>query len=131
LGISFPEESPVKRFLLALAALGMAFEGLEQARAGPVTVDEFGNSAVLGPGHIGNDPGPGGLKGVLIYDLPVGGFQGDVIITEPGGGPFSDLVRFNGNFTLIFYSDASPNEVEGKADGPFPGVSPEHFTRIK
>jgi hypothetical protein len=36
--------------------------------------------------------------------LPFLGTQGDVLINEPGAGG-SDVVRFNGDGTLIFYSD--------------------------
>jgi len=70
--------------------------------AGPITIsiDENGNGL---PHTIGTDPGPGGLSGVLIYTLPFTGVQGDVRLTDDG--VFLDLLRFNGNGTVIFYSD--------------------------
>jgi len=72
------------------------------AFAGPITIsiDENGNGR---PHSIGTDPGPGGLTGVLIYTLPFPGVQGDVLLTD--SGVFLDLIRFNGNGTVIFYSD--------------------------
>src|SRR5438874_12945959 len=55
---------------------------------------------------MGLDPGPGGLSPVLIYTLPFLGVQGDVFLTDAdfGGAPL-DVIRFNGDGTLIFYSD--------------------------
>ena len=74
-----------------------------------VAIDEnahmFINNVLGTPGFIGNDPGPGGLTGVLIYNLPFLGFQGDVFLTEGVGGAVTDVLRFNGNGTVIFYSD--------------------------
>ena len=72
------------------------------AFAGPITIsiDENGNGR---PQSIGTDPGPGGLTGVLIYTLPFPGVQGDVLLTD--SGVVLDLLRFNGNGTVIFYSD--------------------------
>jgi hypothetical protein len=74
-----------------------------------IAVDEFGtmfvNNVLAPAGVIGTDPGPGGLTGVLIYTLPFLGFQGDVFLTEGPGGAIMDVLRFNGNGTVIFYSD--------------------------
>jgi PEP-CTERM motif len=79
------------------------------ATATTITVDENANGFVDSTritGFIGNDPGPGGLTGVLIYNLPFAGVQGDVGLTDAAeGGLTLDYLRFNGNGTLIFYSD--------------------------
>src|SRR5204863_701600 len=84
-----------------------------------ITIDEFGHGiGTLGPGFIGNDPGPGGLNGVLIYNLPFVGTQGDLFLLEPTGGG-SDVLRFNGNSTVIFYSDNV-----GGADAPADTATP-------
>ena len=82
---------------------------------GTISVDEFGNlfiNGVPGPhGVVGNDPGPGGLTNVLIYSIPFAGVQGDVLLLDPFrppdpcSGSRCDVIRFNGNGTLIFYSD--------------------------
>jgi hypothetical protein len=65
-----------------------------------ISIDENGNGR---PYSIGTDPGPGGLTSVLIYTLPFPGIQGDVFLTDSGF--VLDLLRFNGNSTVIFYSD--------------------------
>jgi|SRR5215831_6440176 len=79
---------------------------------GTISVDEFGNlfiNGIRGPNGVkGTDPGPGGLANVLIYTLPFAGVQGDVFPSEVNPelcAPLCDVVRFNGNGTLIFYSD--------------------------
>ena len=91
------------------------------AFAGLITVDENGNGTVNGTpirGNLGPDPGPGGLGSVLIYPLPFAGTQGDLKLLEPGG-VFYDLVRFNGDGTLIFYSD-NVDGFDAIADTPGP-----------
>jgi len=78
------------------------------ARADVIAIDEHGNGfGTLGPGFLAPDPGPGGLPLVLTYLLPFAGVQGDVLITDPGAF-LNDLIRFNGNGTVIFYSDNVP-----------------------
>jgi hypothetical protein len=72
-----------------------------------ITIDENANSFLNGfigafPATIEQDPGPGGLPNVLTYHLSVPATQGDVLLTV--NGAVSDLVRFNGNSTVIFYS---------------------------
>ena len=77
-----------------------------------VTVDENGHG-FYGPNPmpflLGPDPGPGGLPSVLIYLLPFQGIQGDVLMqdtTEPTcPNCVLDVIRFNGDGTMIFYSD--------------------------
>jgi hypothetical protein len=63
---------------------------------------------------VGADPGPGGLGSALIY-TPPSSFgsttQGDVVLYE-GGSP-SDVIRFNGNRTLVFYSTLLPVSLYG------------------
>jgi len=78
-------------------------------------------------GALVTDPGPGGQSNVLMYPLPFVGVPGDVILTEsPAGGPPSDIIRFNGNSTLLFYSDpftVDTNDCpDSLADGPAPTV---------
>jgi len=86
--------------LLVAAKLGVA---------SIITVDENGNGFIDNTpisGHLGTDPGPGGLTNVLIYNLPFAGAQGDIFLTDADfGGLRLDVIRFNGNGTLIFYSD--------------------------
>jgi hypothetical protein len=105
--------------LLAILAIGLSLILSQQAQAIVVSVDENGNGInTIGPGFIGTDPGPGGLAGVLIYNLPIPGVQGDVLMQDGVGGPILDIIRFNGNSTLVFYSDTPPRDA--LADTPSP-----------
>ena len=99
------------------------------AIAQQITVDEFGlglfqvNSTVqVLPSILGPDP-TGGLMNwnVLIYTLPFQGIQGDVLVQDPfePGNPILDVIRFDGNFHLIFYSD-SIDGYSAPADTPGP-----------
>ena len=81
-----------------------------------LTFDEFGNSSI-GQATRKADPGPGGQSSVLTYVLPFSGVQGDVVLTENGDG--EDLLRFNGDGTLLFYS-SNLNGTPAPADGPAP-----------
>ena len=68
--------------------------------------DENGNGFVNAEpeaGILAPDPGPGGLAAVLTYALPFAGVAGDVGLTAAEGT--FDYLRFNGNGTLVFYSD--------------------------
>jgi len=116
--------------ILSLVAMLLLGSAVGQASAGPlITVDENGNGFATGfgplPFNIGPDPGPGGLPAVLIYTLPFAGTQGDVLMqsvgTEPGiaGTVIFDVVRFNGDGTLIFYSDNVPAS-DSLGDTPSP-----------
>ena len=96
------------------------------AFASPITIsiDENGNGR---PHSIGTDPGPGGLTGVLIYTLPFPGVQGDVLLTD--SGVFLDLIRFNGNGTVIFYSDNTDGfDSIGDTAGPPGSLYPNNVT---
>jgi hypothetical protein len=91
----------------------------------PVIIDENGNGMadfISLSAFIGNDPGPGGLNNVLIYQLPYAGVQGDVAVTDTSpdcNGCTLDYIRFNGDGTLIFYSDNAPT-FDSLADSPSP-----------
>ena len=72
-----------------------------------IIVDEFGN------GTFNGTPMPGApfldaFSGMttMSYVLPFAAVPGDVILKEPGGAP-ADLLRFDGNFRLFFFSDVS------------------------
>jgi hypothetical protein len=96
----------VTRKLLGLALAGLLLGG--PAGAGVIiAVDEDGNGVgTLGSGFLAPDPGPGGLPAVLTYRLPFAGTAGDVYLTEPTQ-VFSDVIRFNGTGTLVFYSSST------------------------
>src|ERR1700704_3474936 len=111
------------RLLLLATVMCLASRGLAQSI---VAVDEWFNGiGTTGNGTLKNDPGPGGLNNVLTYALPFAGVPGDVQIqaNEPGIGQIVfDVVRFNGDGTLIFYSDNVPvSDAPGDTPGP-PGI---------
>jgi hypothetical protein len=98
------------KFLGQLLSLFVVFLALPATILSDViTVDENGNGNDNGVPlsfTLGFDPGPGGLSGVLIYELPFSALQGDIFLTDADFfGLTLDVVRFNGNGTLIFYSD--------------------------
>jgi hypothetical protein len=90
---------------LLLVGLFVTFALVIPASAAVLTFDEFRNGA-FGPGVIAPDPGPGGFGAVMTYNLPFAGVPGDVLLRDADeGGVVLDIVRFNGNGTLLFYSD--------------------------
>ena len=87
------------------------------------TFDEFGNATFNGsPWQLGQlmpDP-TGGVPNwnVLVYNLPFAGVAGDVLMHDPlAGNGVLDVLRFDGNFQLIFYSD-NVDGYEAPADTP-------------
>jgi hypothetical protein len=107
--------------VLAVAAmLGVLTAGAWAQAQIIVKFDENGNVTIDGQpspsgGNVGLDTGPGGGL-ALIYPNTTGVpfVPGDVLLFEPTW-MFSDVVRFNANQTIAFYSEASDSEV-GPAD---------------
>src|SRR5215471_15730864 len=82
------------------------------------------------PCSFRNDPGPGGLPNVMTYeDIIPTAQQGDLLIIDPLTGLISDVVRFNGDGTLIFYSDNSDGS-EDLADTGLPTSFYTNFLRL-
>jgi hypothetical protein len=82
------------------------------------TINGFGTSAL--PCGFAADAGPGGLATAMTYDLlnPPGLVVGDVLMSDPGcGGCLSDVVRFNPDGTLVFYSDNTDGANAGADTG--------------
>jgi len=114
-----------KLMKLLLLVAGICVVGVSTGKAQPlITVDEFGhgniNSTPL-PSFLGPDP-TGGLTNwnVLIYNLPFAGVPGDVLMHD--GGPTNavlDVIRFDGQGHLIFYSD-NTDGLDAPADTPAP-----------
>ena len=100
----------MKKSIKTLLALGFtAAIAVTTAFSQPViTVDEFGNGDISGTPLAWStntaDPFSGLIT--LSYTLPFQGVAGDVFITDISG-TVSDILRFDGNFNLFFYSDAS------------------------
>jgi len=91
-----------------------------------VSIDENGNGSVNGQPmawHIGHDSGPGGLDNALIYtpNPALGFIPGDLVLLEPPGyTQWSDVVRFNADQTIVFYSDLGDEGGPPYADVGFP-----------
>jgi hypothetical protein len=86
-----------------------------------IRVDEFGLGTINGnplPGAPALDP----LSGMttMSYTLPFFGVRGDVVLMEPpsAAGVPSDVIRFDGNFHLFFFSDFSAGSTADPADSP-------------
>lgn len=118
---------------LAVAACLMSAggEAFAQAPVITITVDENGNGTLVNPvnglfllpSFVAADPGPGGLAAALTYNLlgPPGLVVGDVLLVEPGtAGVLTDLIRFNPNGTMVFYSDITGDGANALADKGFP-----------
>jgi hypothetical protein len=92
---------------LALFLVGLVSAAALPAFATSIVVNEDGIGSINGvavAGVLAPDPGPGGLPAVLTYTFPgFTGLQGDVILSDSGF--FLDVLRFNGNGTVVFYSD--------------------------
>ena len=92
-----------------------------------ITVDEFGNGT-FGTNILTSGTGVDPFSGLttLVYTLPFAGVRGDVVLEEVPGQP-ADLLRFDGNFNLFFFSDANAaNPPDAPADfvGAFPTFLP-------
>jgi hypothetical protein len=48
---------------------------------------------------------PNSGMSTLEYTLPFAGVAGDVLLQDAAGGPLSDVLRFDGNFHVFFFSD--------------------------
>ena len=109
---------------LAVAGLLLACGIPASAQQAPpvVTLDENGNGTIQSPGGLPNpiksgltsDPFvPTGTANVLTYFLPFNAAPGDVNLIEPsatGGQDRTDVLRFVGNNTVLFYSDIGAND---------------------
>jgi hypothetical protein len=109
-----------RRLLTSVLLVGTIAVGLAQsqpANAALITVDENGHGTSAVFVGLTPDPGPGGLPAVLTYTLPFAGFIGDVQMTD--NGVVLDVLRFNGNGTLLFYSD-NVDGFDAHGDTPSP-----------
>jgi hypothetical protein len=96
-----------------------------------IRVDEFGlgtiNGNPLPPGVVAVEPVSG--MATLSYTLPFPAVPGDVMIGEPTGGLVSDVIRFDGNSHLFFFSDVSlADPADSPADVGFPAPNAATIT---
>lgn len=104
------------KMLLKLGCAALLFGASMQAST-LITVDEYGHGL---PYQLGPDPGPGGLPSTLIYSLPFTGVAGDVELIDTSTGIPADVIRFNGDGTLIYYSAGTAANTPALADEPRP-----------
>jgi hypothetical protein len=111
-------------------------------QGGPlITVDELGNGNFNGqplPSFQSADPFSGIVT--LTYRLPFPGTPGDVQLFEPntaGTNQLSDVIRFDGQGNLYFFSEREPTDVPpfDPADvqqlpGPVPGIQSVAFLEV-
>jgi hypothetical protein len=106
-----------------------------------ITVDELGNGNFNGtplPSFQSADPFSGIVT--LTYRLPFPGVPGDVQLFEPnaaGTNQLSDVIRFDGNGNLYFFSEREPTDVPpfdpadvGQLPGPVPGLQAVSFLEV-
>jgi len=98
------------RFLLVLTFASAIVATTASSQGAAITVDELGNSIMYNgtamPWSIQTEPFSG--MATLTYQLPFPGVRGDVLLFEPNTpvpSPPSDLIRFDGNFNMYFFSD--------------------------
>ena len=102
--------------LLATISLTSALTiSIASAQNGPlITVDELGNGTFAGavlPSGLKADPFSGIVT--LAYRLPFAGIPGEVLLFEPGPqtNVLSDIIRFDGQGFLYFFSEREPTDV--------------------
>lgn len=73
-----------------------------------ITMDENGHgtngTTPLPFNASGTNPNAPFQSPVLVYTLPFAGVAGNVLLTEPGTSIPGDVLQFNGDGTVIFYS---------------------------
>jgi len=96
----------VKIFVGVIAASAMSALG----QIGQViNLDEWGHGYITSsqpfPTNMAVEP----ISGIatLQYTLPFAGTAGDVVLQETVGGPISDVLRFDGQSHVYFFSDSS------------------------
>ena len=102
--------------IFALASTIIVTAASAQTNGLVITVDELGKGNFNGqpiPSTIAVEP----FSGIptLQYTLPFAGTPGDVLLVEPQGN-FSDIVRFDGQGHLFFFSDREAGEAPDPAD---------------
>jgi hypothetical protein len=91
-----------------------------------IKIDEFGAGTVNGstlPGSVATEPISG--MSTMRYTLPFFGVSGDVQLFEPptASGVASDVIRFDGNYGVYFFSDVSTGDpADSPADVGLPSI---------
>jgi hypothetical protein len=115
----------IKKTFGIAACIGMLAASATSVFAfGPVlTIDESGNAYLTAsePFAFTNALEPISAMSTLQYTLPFAGVAGDVLVQEQGGSAISDILRFDGNFHVYFFSDYAAGSTE-PADVGLPSV---------
>lgn len=79
-----------------------------------IYMDEDGNAFITAsqpfPYAVATEPDSG--ISTLEYTLPFAGVAGDVLLTDPGGSRISDVLRFDGNSHVYFFSEVEPGQTQ-------------------
>jgi hypothetical protein len=128
------QEYSVKKYIKVIVAVGFtAAIAATTAFSQPtniITVDEFGVGTINGaPLPSGLLTDPFSLITTLAYTLPFAGVRGDVVLDEPPvpASQHSDVLRFDGNFHLFFFSDFSAGSTIDPPDSPADVGLPPQF----
>jgi hypothetical protein len=121
------KQKTMKQLIKKLLVVGCAGIMTMTASSQIITVDENGNG-FLGANPLPFGVGPDPFSGLttLYYTLPFAGVRGDVVLFDIPGQT-ADLLRFDGNFNLFFFSEAdAANPPDALADfaGAFPTPLP-------
>ena len=111
-----------KSVLVSLPAALLLFCSTGIVSAATITMDENGNgtngTTPLPFTANGKNPVPPFQTPVLIYTLPFTGVVGNVLLTEPETGIPGDVLQFNGDGTVIFYSKIDGDNALGERFSP-------------
>jgi hypothetical protein len=100
--------------VLTIIGIASAITGSSILAQPLITVDELGNGTFNGT-VLASGLKPDPFSGIvtLAYQLPFPGVPGDVLLFEPGPqtNTLSDIIRFDGNGFLYFFSEREPTDV--------------------
>jgi hypothetical protein len=130
-------ESGLRAAAAGVAALVIGWAGSASAQVFSVTLefDENCNGTISNtagffgalPCTFEQDPGPGGLAGVMTYNMlgPPGLVAGDLFLLDPECNCVLDVIRFNpqqNGGSIVFYSD-NVDGFDDLADTPSPPLA--------
>lgn len=82
------------------------------AQGAILTIDEAGDAyftpSQMFPHTMATDPSSGITT--LQYTLPFAGVAGDLLLDDPGSSQVSDVLRFDGNYHVYFFSEVEPGQ---------------------
>lgn len=105
-----------KKTLGIAACIGMLATSATSVFGAPgaiFTLDEMGNGYSTSGAPLSFTLALDPLSGIstLQYTLPFAGLIGDVLLTDPSNSQLSDVLRFDGNFHVFFFSEAGEGQL--------------------